>query len=79
MPKKQQIPAVVGAALTPCTIPQAGKHLEIAEDEMKMGMGIHGEPGVWRDKLKPADYIAHEIADRRLPPGIGSGDRLPVW
>ncbi|MEC7164285.1 MAG: dihydroxyacetone kinase subunit DhaK, partial [SAR324 cluster bacterium] len=46
----------VGAALTPCTIPQAGKAtFEIAEDEMEMGMGIHGEPGVWRDKLKPAD------------------------
>ena len=39
----------VGAALTPCAVPQAGKPtFEISDDEMEMGMGIHGEPGVWR-------------------------------
>ncbi len=71
----------VGAALTRfCTIPQAGKsNLEIAEDEMEMGMGIHGEPGVWRGKLKPADDIAHEMVDRLIADrAIGSGDRLSV-
>ena len=54
----------VGAALTPCTVPQAGKPtFEISEDEMEMGMGIHGEPGVWRGKIKTADDIANEMVD----------------
>ena len=57
----------VGAALSPCTVPQAGRPtFEIGEDEMEMGMGIHGEPGVWRDKLRPADAIAGELMDRLL-------------
>ena len=57
----------VGVALSPCTVPQAGRPtFEIADDEMEMGMGIHGEPGVWRDKLRPADAIAGELMDRLL-------------
>lgn len=54
----------VGFALSPCTVPQAGKPtFEIGETEMEMGMGIHGEPGVWRGELKPADAIAEEMMD----------------
>ncbi|KIT14927.1 dihydroxyacetone kinase subunit DhaK [Jannaschia aquimarina] len=70
----------VGAALSPCTVPQAGKPtFEIAEDEMEMGMGIHGEPGVWRDKLKPADEIAEEMMDRLLADiEVASGDRVSI-
>jgi len=57
----------VGAALGPCNVPQAGKPtFEIADDEMEMGMGIHGEPGVWRGKLRPADAIAEEMMDMLL-------------
>ena len=57
----------VGFALSPCTVPQAGKPtFEIGDDEMEMGMGIHGEPGVWRDTLKPADAVAEEMMDRLL-------------
>jgi dihydroxyacetone kinase-like protein len=49
----------IGVALTPCTIPAAGKPtFSIADDEMEMGMGIHGEPGLERTKLKKADEIA---------------------
>jgi phosphoenolpyruvate---glycerone phosphotransferase subunit DhaK len=70
----------VGAALSSCTVPQAGRPtFDIAEDEMEMGMGIHGEPGVWRDKLRPADAIAHEMMDRLfadLP--VGAGDRVSI-
>jgi dihydroxyacetone kinase-like protein len=55
----------IGMALSPCTVPQAGKPtFHIGEDEMEMGMGIHGEPGIWRDKLKPADAITDEMLDR---------------
>ncbi|MEM7490825.1 MAG: dihydroxyacetone kinase subunit DhaK [Pseudomonadota bacterium] len=70
----------VGAALSSCTVPQAGKPtFDIAEDEMEMGMGIHGEPGVWRDKLKPADEIAEEMIDRLLADiDVASGDRVSV-
>ncbi len=57
----------IGMALTPCTVPQAGKPtFELGPEEMEMGMGIHGEPGIWRDKLKPADAIADEMMDRLL-------------
>jgi len=70
----------VGAALSPCTVPQAGKPtFTIAEDEMEMGMGIHGEPGVWRDKLRTADAIAGEMMDRLLSDmPLGAGDRVSV-
>lgn len=70
----------VGAALSPCTVPQAGKPtFTIAEDEMEMGMGIHGEPGVWRDKLRSADAIAGEMMDRLLSDMLlGAGDRVSV-
>ncbi len=70
----------IGAALSPCTVPQAGKPtFEIAEDEMEMGMGIHGEPGVWRGKLRAADAIAGEMMDRLLADKpIAAGDRVSV-
>ena len=70
----------VGAALSSCTAPQAGKPtFHIAEDEMEMGMGIHGEPGVWRGKLRPADAIASEMMDRLLADmPLSRGDRVSV-
>jgi dihydroxyacetone kinase-like protein len=70
----------VGAALSPCTVPQAGRPtFEIGDDEMEMGMGIHGEPGVWRDKLRPADAIAGELMDRLLADmPVGQGDRVSI-
>lgn len=52
----------MGVALTSCTVPAAGKPMfEIGEDEMEFGVGIHGEPGRRRDKLKSADAIVEEI------------------
>ena len=54
----------MGFALSPCTVPQAGRPtFEIGETEMEMGMGIHGEPGVWRGEIRPADAIAEEMMD----------------
>jgi dihydroxyacetone kinase-like protein len=53
----------MGMALTPCTVPQAGEPtFELAEDEMEIGIGIHGEPGRKRMKLKPADEITEMMA-----------------
>lgn len=70
----------IGVALSPCTVPQAGKPtFEIADDEMEMGMGIHGEPGVWRGKLRTADEIAGEMMDRLLADQpLTSGDRVSI-
>ena len=70
----------IGMALTPCTIPISGQAtFEIGEDEMEMGMGIHGEPGIWRDKLKGADEIADEMCDRILEDNkLGKGDVASV-
>jgi dihydroxyacetone kinase-like protein len=48
-----------GVALTPCTVPAAGKPgFELGEDEIELGVGIHGEPGRSRGQLVPAREIA---------------------
>ena len=48
----------MGVALTPCIVPEVGKPgFNIGENEMEIGMGIHGEPGIHRGKLKPADEV----------------------
>jgi dihydroxyacetone kinase-like protein len=52
----------MGVALTSCTVPAAGKPMfEIGDGEMEFGVGIHGEPGRRRDKLRSADEIATEL------------------
>ncbi|MBT3361816.1 MAG: dihydroxyacetone kinase, partial [Rhodospirillales bacterium] len=57
----------LGLALSPCQVPTAKQpSFSIAEDEIEMGMGIHGEPGIWRKKLMPADEIAGEMVQRLL-------------
>lgn len=70
----------IGFALTSCIVPMAGRPtFTLADDEMEMGMGIHGEPGIWRDKLKPADAVTDEMLDRLLEDsGIGKGERVSV-
>lgn len=51
----------VGFALTPCVIPEVGKpNFTLGEDEMAMGMGIHGEPGIWNGPLRTANELAEE-------------------
>lgn len=48
----------MGAAIEPCTVPAAGKPgFELADNEMEVGIGIHGEPGTHREPLKLADEI----------------------
>lgn len=70
----------IGAALSSCTVPQAGKPtFDIGDDEMEMGMGIHGEPGVWRGKLRTADVIAEEMMDRLFADQpLVAGDRVSI-
>jgi len=70
----------MGVALSPCTIPAAGQPtFTIAEDEMELGMGIHGEPGLERGKLAPADEVAEVMVGKILPDlPFGSGDEVVV-
>ncbi|MFC0220834.1 dihydroxyacetone kinase subunit DhaK [Pseudochelatococcus lubricantis] len=68
----------IGVALAPCRVPTASApNFDIGEDEMEFGMGIHGEPGIWRAPIAPADKVADEMVDRLfadLKPG--RGDRV---
>ena len=53
----------MGMALTSCTVPQAGKPtFDLPDDEMEIGIGIHGEPGRTRRKLLPVDKITEMLA-----------------
>jgi len=70
----------IGVALTPCAVPSAGKAtFEIGPDEMEFGMGIHGEPGVYRSALKRADAVADEMLAALLADiDVQRGDRVSV-
>ncbi len=55
----------MGVALTPCIVPRVGKPgFELGEDEMEIGMGIHGETGIRRGRIEPADQIVEEMLDK---------------
>jgi phosphoenolpyruvate---glycerone phosphotransferase subunit DhaK len=70
----------MGVALSSCTVPLAGKPtFTIGEDEMEIGMGIHGEPGKKREKLQTADQIAERMTQAILEDlRPKAGDRLAV-
>lgn len=57
----------MGFALTSCTVPAKGTPtFTLAEDEMEFGVGIHGEPGIVREKIVGADQLAAKLLDRIL-------------
>jgi dihydroxyacetone kinase-like protein len=68
----------MGMALTSCTVPTAGKPtFELGEDEMEIGIGIHGEPGRRRVKLAPADEITEMLANPIIEDlGLKSGEQV---
>ena len=70
----------MGIALTPTILPQAAKPtFEIGDDEMEIGMGIHGEPGIRRGKLKSADEITEELSEKLLSDiSLSKGDRVSI-
>jgi dihydroxyacetone kinase-like protein len=54
--------ASMGVALTSCTVPAAGRPtFDIGENELEMGVGIHGEPGRRREPMRPADAIVADL------------------
>jgi len=66
-----------GVALTSCTTPAAGRPtFEIGPDEMEFGVGIHGEPGRRREKIRPAHEIVREMADAVLAELNPAGPRV---
>jgi dihydroxyacetone kinase-like protein len=70
----------MGVALSPCSLPQTRRpNFEIGDDEMEIGMGIHGEPGIARGPLKSADAITDDMLDRIFDEMAPSrGDRVAV-
>ena len=57
----------LGVAVAPCILPEAGKPtFEIKDDEIEIGMGIHGEPGIIREKLRKADPLVDDLCKRIL-------------
>jgi len=70
----------MGVALSPCTVPMAGRPtFTIGDDEMEIGMGIHGEPGAKREKLQSADQITERMMAAILEDlKPQAGDRVAV-
>jgi phosphoenolpyruvate---glycerone phosphotransferase subunit DhaK len=68
----------MGMALTPCTVPAAGEPtFELGEDEMEIGIGIHGEPGRRRVPLAPASDVVEQLAGPVVEDlGIDGGEVL---
>jgi dihydroxyacetone kinase-like protein len=63
----QLIPNIksLGVALRAATVPEVGKPgFDLAEDEIEFGVGIHGEPGYRKEKIKPSKELAKEIVER---------------
>ncbi|MBM3351260.1 MAG: dihydroxyacetone kinase subunit DhaK [Betaproteobacteria bacterium] len=59
--------ASMGVALTSCTVPAAGRPtFDISNNELEMGVGIHGEPGRRREAMRPADAIIQDVTNAIL-------------
>ncbi|MDD3223970.1 MAG: dihydroxyacetone kinase subunit DhaK [Clostridium sp.] len=70
----------MGMALSSCIVPAVGKpNFTLAEDEVEIGIGIHGEPGTHREKIKTADEIVSELMEKILKDNeLKSGDEVAV-
>lgn len=69
----------MGMAIRPCTVPAAGQPgFELRDDEMEVGIGIHGEPGTHREPLKKADEIVDLLLDKILADLDYSGKEVAV-
>ncbi len=68
----------MGMALTSCIVPAAGTPtFDLPDDEMEIGIGIHGEPGRRREKLAPADDIARMLVEPIVNDlGLERGERV---
>src|SRR3712207_553408 len=65
----------MGMALTSCTPPESGEPIfDIGDDEMEIGIGIHGEPGVERKQIGPANQIVDELLGKILGDSVDFTD-----
>lgn len=71
--------ATMGVSFSAGTSPAVGKpSFELAEDEMELGLGIHGEPGVTRTRIQPADELTETLLNQILKRGNFGNDRRVV-
>ena len=69
----------MGMAIKPCIVPAAGTPgFELGEDEMEIGIGIHGEPGIYKEALKPADEIVDVLMEKILADIDYNGSEVAV-
>ncbi|MBU5483115.1 dihydroxyacetone kinase subunit DhaK [Clostridium sp. MSJ-11] len=70
----------MGMALTPCIVPAAGKPtFTLEENEMEIGMGIHGEPGTHKESLKSADEVTEHLVSKILEDmKLQKGDEVAI-
>lgn len=68
----------IGVALSGCTLPGEEKPIfTLLEDEIEFGMGVHGEPGIKREKILSADDMVKQLTEKiLLESGIGAGDTV---
>jgi dihydroxyacetone kinase len=78
--KTNESTRTMGVAFSPCTLPEVGTpSFTIGDDEMEIGMGIHGEPGVNRGKMKTADEIVDQLVSSIVKDlDIKAGSRVAV-
>ena len=69
----------MGMAIRPCTVPASGvPGFELKDDEMEVGIGIHGEPGTHTETLKPADEVVDMLLEKILADIDYSGSEVAV-
>ncbi|MFD1678147.1 dihydroxyacetone kinase subunit DhaK [Alicyclobacillus fodiniaquatilis] len=70
----------MGMALCPCTVPASGQpSFQLADDEIEIGIGIHGEPGTHREPLRAASEIVDTLFEHIwASAGLASGDKVAV-
>lgn len=69
----------MGMAIKPCTVPAAGvPGFQLEEDEIEIGIGIHGEPGVKKGSWEPADQVTDQILEKILADIDYSGSEVAV-
>lgn len=70
----------MGMAISSCIVPAAGKpNFTLGENEMEIGMGIHGEPGTHREEIKTADEITEHLMSKILEDiKLSSGEEVAV-
>ena len=70
----------MGMAVSPCTVPAVGKPgFDLADDEVEIGIGIHGEPGTHREKISSVNNTVDHLVGKILDEGIyAEGDEVAV-